>query len=237
MYIIKENGKTYDCKYPHHWVKGNELLLHKGGLNAAWAAAQGARSGQKASPEIISHLEAHRKALGLDKEKPKKEVRNMDLQELKETHPEIVKAIAEEAKASVSGEVEGIKAKVTALTEENGKLAAENKELSKQVTIQQEAANKAAAEGVQKEVLGASDIAAHLHAKVVKHSLVEAKDHMKDGKFDAEGFKIAFTAEVEGWANDLSSTTTAGAGVGDSRVDTPVGDKVDMETINKVLSM
>ena len=65
--------------YPHHWVKGGTITdengvwtdgvmyLHRGGLNAAWAAAQGARSSQKASQEVIDHLEAHRKAIGEDK--------------------------------------------------------------------------------------------------------------------------------------------------------------------------
>jgi len=63
---------------PHHWVEngGNidengvyttgDMYLHKGGLNAAWAAAQGARSGEKASQEVIDHLQAHRKAIGAD---------------------------------------------------------------------------------------------------------------------------------------------------------------------------
>ena len=66
-----------DRSYPHHWVKGGgapddkgrdttgTLYLHKGGLNAAWAAANGARSGQKASQAVIDHLQAHRRALGI----------------------------------------------------------------------------------------------------------------------------------------------------------------------------
>jgi len=61
--------------YPHHWVRGGktldengvwkdgELLLHRGGLNAAWAAAMGARTGRRASPQIIAHLREHRRAL------------------------------------------------------------------------------------------------------------------------------------------------------------------------------
>lgn len=53
-------------KYPHHWVSGGTMYLHRGGLNAAWSAAQGGRSGQKASPAVIAHLQVHRKALGLD---------------------------------------------------------------------------------------------------------------------------------------------------------------------------
>jgi ATP-dependent Clp protease protease subunit len=72
-----EADKKSTWSYPHHWVSGGSkddsgvyttgtLYLHKGGLNAAWAAANGARSGQEASSAVKSHLEAHRKALGLD---------------------------------------------------------------------------------------------------------------------------------------------------------------------------
>jgi hypothetical protein len=73
-----EPDKKSTWAYPHHWVEngGNidengvyttgDMYLHKGGLNAAWAAAQGARSGEKASQEVIDHLQAHRKAIGAD---------------------------------------------------------------------------------------------------------------------------------------------------------------------------
>jgi hypothetical protein len=66
--------------WPHHFVQGGTrkddqgnwengtLYLHEGGLKAAWAAAMGARSGSKAPQAVIDHLEAHRKALGWDKE-------------------------------------------------------------------------------------------------------------------------------------------------------------------------
>jgi HK97 family phage major capsid protein/HK97 family phage prohead protease len=72
-----EAGKKSTWKYPHHWVKDGggkddqgifttgTMYLHKGGLNAAWSAAQGGRSGQEASAAVKAHLESHRKALGL----------------------------------------------------------------------------------------------------------------------------------------------------------------------------
>ena len=73
-----EPDKKSTWKFPHHWISGgskkddNEIwtdgtmYLHKGGLNAAWAAANGARSGDEASDVVKAHLQAHRKALGLD---------------------------------------------------------------------------------------------------------------------------------------------------------------------------
>lgn len=64
-----------DRSYPHHWVENGviggegrfvagDMFLHRGGLNAAWADANGARSGQQAGADIKAHLEEHRKAIG-----------------------------------------------------------------------------------------------------------------------------------------------------------------------------
>jgi hypothetical protein len=72
-----EDGVKSSWKYPHHYVVGGtknkdgvyasgDMYLHKGGLNAAWGAAQGARSGQEAGPAVKAHLQSHRKDLGLN---------------------------------------------------------------------------------------------------------------------------------------------------------------------------
>lgn len=73
-----EEGKKSTWSYPHHWVKNGggkddngvlttgTMYLHKGGLNAAWAAAQGARTGQEASQAVKDHLQTHRKVLGIE---------------------------------------------------------------------------------------------------------------------------------------------------------------------------
>lgn len=73
-----ETGKKSTWKYPHHWVKNggdkNEngcftsgtMYLHQGGLNAAWSAANGGRSGEEAPQAVKDHLQAHRKALGIE---------------------------------------------------------------------------------------------------------------------------------------------------------------------------
>jgi HK97 family phage prohead protease len=75
-----EADKKSTWGYPHHWVSGGgepndngvytagTLYLHEGGLNAAWAAAQGAHTGKKAGDAVIAHLRAHRKALGLEED-------------------------------------------------------------------------------------------------------------------------------------------------------------------------
>lgn len=65
--------------FPHHWVKGGNtknadgvytdgtLYLHKGGLNAAWSAAHGGRSGKPAEPAVIAHLRKHFADIGITK--------------------------------------------------------------------------------------------------------------------------------------------------------------------------
>lgn len=73
-----DTGKKSTWKYPHHWIQnaGNKndmgiwttgtMYLHKQGVSVAWAAAMGARSGQRAAAAVINHIQAHRKALGLE---------------------------------------------------------------------------------------------------------------------------------------------------------------------------
>ncbi len=75
-----EPDKKSSWKYPHHWVKGGTetdenvvytngtMYLHRGGLAAAWASANGGRSGQEASQSVKNHLNAHRKAIGMGDE-------------------------------------------------------------------------------------------------------------------------------------------------------------------------
>jgi hypothetical protein len=61
-----KNGANPDEKGVH---TTGTLYLHEGGLRAAWSAAMGARSGRKADAAVVKHLEAHRKALGIDDSK------------------------------------------------------------------------------------------------------------------------------------------------------------------------
>lgn len=72
----KGDTKKSSWGFPHHWVQGGKvgdagiytsgvMYLHKGGLKAAWAAANGARSGQEASPAVKAHLRTHMAAIGM----------------------------------------------------------------------------------------------------------------------------------------------------------------------------
>lgn len=72
-----ERDKKSTWKYPHHWVSGGSvgedgvytsgtMYLSKSGLNAAWAAAMGARTGKRAPAAVIAHLKRHRNAIGIE---------------------------------------------------------------------------------------------------------------------------------------------------------------------------
>lgn len=83
--VMKNRSKLPDSafanqksrSYPHHFIQNGSgedssgrwtngtMMLHKAGLNAAWAAANGAHTGEKASPKVIAHLQDHRDALGM----------------------------------------------------------------------------------------------------------------------------------------------------------------------------
>lgn len=77
-------GKNKDGKltYPHHWVSGGKMYLHRGGLAAALQAAGGARSGKEASSAIKAHLNTHARAIGMGDKKKQSESIQVDINAL-----------------------------------------------------------------------------------------------------------------------------------------------------------
>ena len=69
-------------RYPHHWMSGGKMYLHRGGLAAALQAAGGARSGKKASSAIKAHLNTHAKAIGMGDKKKQSENIQVDVNAL-----------------------------------------------------------------------------------------------------------------------------------------------------------
>jgi hypothetical protein len=102
-----DEGKKSTWGYPHHWVKGGSktddngcytngtLYLHRGGLAAAWQAANGARGGGKAPQGVLTHLNAHRKDIGMGDENKGGIVMNLTKEDLKEAYPEVIAQIEE----------------------------------------------------------------------------------------------------------------------------------------------
>jgi signal peptide peptidase SppA len=251
-----ESKKKNTWGYPHHWVKGGKsldengvykdgtLYLHKGGLNAAWAAAQGARSGKKASSEIISHLQSHRKALGLDKEtKKSEEGKVMDRQEFIETHPELYTSIVEESRKgyvtseSVKAEKEALEAKNTDLEAKNTTLKAEvedlgnkEKEAIKAISVLEEKGAQKLADGIVAGALADSDIPEKLHENVKKtmpdyHSCIKEDEKFEEGSEPAKAFKDKVEAQVKDWESKLPKGGGTGLRTGkDDEPDETAGD-------------
>jgi len=67
-------------RFPHHWIEDasnknglgvwttGKMYLSESGLQAAWAAAMGARTGARAPASVINHLQKHRIALGINEQ-------------------------------------------------------------------------------------------------------------------------------------------------------------------------
>lgn len=146
--------------FPHHFVKDGKIdeeterfetgtmFLHKGGLDAAWAAAQGARTGQEADQFIINHLAKHRKDLGLDNNNQKQ--KNMsDLTKYFNLSDDANEAsILKEAQKDRS-KLELNEAKVTALEKSGGEKDTEIANLKQDVEKYQ---NKAVEEAVEADI-------------------------------------------------------------------------------------
>lgn len=180
-------------RFPHHWVDEDSetMYLHRGGLNSAWAAAHGARSGKEASSDVVNHLQEHRRALGLDSSStPFTKEELMTLEELQEQ----VKAM--------QTQVSDLQAKMSEKDAQISELTEAKQTLDKALTIERMAAQaakeKAAVDGVVSEVMASSTLPDALKSKAV--AMVDFnKYRVESGDFDAAAYKVALTAEVESW--------------------------------------
>lgn len=75
--FARKGANKSDWGFPHHWIQNGSgsddngcytsgtMYLHRGGLGAAWSAANGGRSGKPAEAAVKAHLRAHYAALGI----------------------------------------------------------------------------------------------------------------------------------------------------------------------------
>ena len=68
-FAVKEGAgdKFGDFSFPHHDIVDGALTLDRGGVMAAWGAAQGARAGSP-NTKAQRHLMPHRRSMGMEKE-------------------------------------------------------------------------------------------------------------------------------------------------------------------------
>ena len=151
-------------------------------------------------------------------ESTEKEVKIMNLQELKEKHPDLVAALAGEVKADMSAQFASDK---EAIAQEKESLRQTVLKLEKAEAIRHERDLKAEADNVWVNALRDSDIPERLHVKVQKQ--VSYAKFVKDGILDQASFTEAVKAEVEDWEARGATDTVMGVGFSSK-------DVVDSET-------
>lgn len=151
-------------------------------------------------------------------ETTEKEVKIMNLQELKEKHPDLVAAIAGEVETKMAAKFASDK---EAIAQEKESLRQTVLKLEKAEAIRQERDLKAEADNVWVNALRDSDIPERLHVKVQKQ--VSYTKFVKDGILDQASFTEAVKAEVEDWEARGATDTVMGVGFSSK-------DVVDSET-------
>ncbi len=134
-----------------------------------------------------------------------KEVKTVDLKELKEKDLNAYAALMQEAKDSIKVEVETpLNAKISELSEivtkQNVRLEQQDVKIlsfEKTELVRQEKERKATAQKIWTEKLVASNIPDHLYEKVQVH--VSYTKFVKDGEFDEAAFTAAVETEIASW--------------------------------------
>jgi signal peptide peptidase SppA len=144
----------------------------------------------------------------------------MDLNELKEKHPDVYAAAMGEGYAKAEAEFNGQKTEmqrqVDQANQANADLATKVKDLERKDAIREErerkAAMKAVADGIFSELLAKSTVPVHLHGKIRAYVDPEKFCSAESGEFDAEAFKAAVEGEVQEWSVEGSTSSVAGGG-------------------------
>lgn len=121
---------------------------------------------------------------------------NMDIQELKANHPDLVEAIKKETEEGNSSVIAGLKCEVEALQKKNEDLSSSiisaNKELSEKN-----------AKDAFSEVFSESNIPENFSGKVFKDTNLESFIG-EDGKLDEKGYRGSVSAAVKSWEADFA---------------------------------
>ena len=184
--------------------------------------------------------------------KAKKEVKSMDLEQLKTEHPDLVKKIQGETRAEVTAEFdkereklqaenESLKTQNDTLTATNEELGKENKEIGKRMVAleQKDIARDRKdahdnADDIFDNALADSKIPKKHYARVKRG--VSFDDFYKDGEFDKQGYSDAVKAEIEDWEKDIGSEV-AGAGFVGRTVGETEGEADEDAVVDELVGM
>lgn len=143
----------------------------------------------------------------------------MNLDELKEKHPDLVAQLTEEVTTNVTEQltiVFGEEKKI--LEDENARLSGEIdarddrlSKLEKKDALRDEKDRQETADKIWADKLSESEIDEHMRPKV--QNMVSYKKFVKDDELDVEAFSAAVDAEIKDWEGRLSKmSTTTGMG-------------------------
>lgn len=140
---------------------------------------------------------------------------SMDINELKEKHPELFKQIQDDAVAGVESQ---FSRDLQAVRDENKKLSDKVLAGEKAEAIRAENDLKSQADKIWNDRLSASDLPERFYEKVQPH--VSYDKFLENGKLDVEKFTEAVDAEIKDWVDRGASTSVMGSGFHSKEVET-----------------
>lgn len=161
----------------------------------------------------------------------------MNLEELKQKHPDLVEQLSGEIVISLNKEFDAEREK---FAEEKGALEKKNSDnekrladLEKKDALREQRERETTADRIWAQKLSGSDIDDYLHEKVIR--MVSFKEYVKDDVLDVEAFSAAIDEEIKDWESKLSNQSVSGLGSVERKTDGDATPSADAEE-NKQLS-
>ena len=133
----------------------------------------------------------------------------MNLEELKEKYPELVKSIQDEATAGLRNDLAEKDRRIVILEDQNEQLKDSNKanevrlaSLEKSETIRREKELKTEADALFNKAISGTNIPERLYKKV--RAQIDHGKFVEDNKLDVEQFSDAVQTEIKSWETDLA---------------------------------
>lgn len=143
--------------------------------------------------------------------------KTMDLKELKEKHPDLVKQIQEEATAPINSQIIQINDRLGILEKENKTIKEENTKLKEESVIRAERELQSTIESIWTKKLSVSKIPDRRHDDIKK--VVSADMFIKDGILDVEKFGVAIDEKIKDWEGSFTQPVVLGFGSTGKKID------------------
>lgn len=162
----------------------------------------------------------------------------MDINELKEKHPDLFKQVQEEAVAEATAkfkEKEGaLQTQITGLSDKLKDQDDKILKFEKNEVQRRERELKAEADRIWESKLAESDIPERLYAKVSRH--VDFNKFVKDDKLDREEFEKAIDNEIQDWESRGATSSVLGQGTSERTFEGDNKEENELKEENKDLA-